>query len=203
VDRKEISEILHFSFYNYLGDLFWNLPGLVLPIIIINLLGAESNAYFYIAWAMSGILIMIPASVATSLLAEGSHDEVQLKNNIRRSIRIMAIILVPAVILVWFLADKLLLLYGGQYADKATDLLRWLAVAVFPLTINMVYFGIKRVQKNVKPVIILAVCMAVITILSSYLLLPKFGINGVGISWLFGQSVIAFVAICWDVGRWF
>jgi len=199
VDRKMVSEIQHYSFLNYLGDLFWNLPGLVLPIIIVNLLGADSNAYFYMAWAMAGTLTMIPTSIATSLLAEGSHDEALLKYHIRRSLRILVLLLIPAAIIVWFLADKFLLLYGGLYAKNATTLLRWLAIASLPIAINTIYFSIKRIQKQVTPVIILAVIMALITVLVSYLLLPRFGINGVGIAWLGAQSISAVIAIVWYI----
>ena len=202
VEKRSILEILHFSFLNYLGDLFWNLPGLVLPLIVVNLLGAENNAYFFIAWAVNSVLIMIPAAVATSLLAEGAYDNANLKNHISRSLKMLAVLMVPTVILVWFLANKFLLLYGGLYAENATTLLRWLAIASVPLAINIVYFSIKRVQKNVKPVILLAAFMAVIVVLASYLLLPRVGITGIGIAWLAGQSATALIAIVSDMRRW-
>jgi len=202
LDRKEVSGMLHFSFLNYLGSLFLYTPGLVLPIIVVNLLGTKSNAYFYMAWMMSGVLTMIPTAVATSLLVEGSNDPEKLKNLIRRSLKMIAVVLIPAVVLVWFLAYKLLLFYGGLYAENAVTLLRWLAIAAFPSAINIVYFSIKRVQKNMKPVILLTSFMAVITIFTSYLLLPRLGINGVGIAWLVGQSVISLIVIIWDMRRW-
>jgi O-antigen/teichoic acid export membrane protein len=195
VDKKEVSKVLHFSFLNYLGDLFWTMPGLILPIIVLDLRGAESNAYFYMAWTMSSMLAMIPTAVATSLLVQGTYDEAKLKNLAGRSLKMIMVLLVPAVILVWFLADKLLMFYGGLYADNAATLLRWLAIAAFPLAINIVYFSIRRVQKNVKSIILLAVIMAFVTVLGSYLLLPRLGIDGVGIAWLGGQGITALIAI--------
>jgi len=202
IDRKALLTVLHFSFLNYLSDLFWSVPGLVLPIIIVNMLGAAKNAYFFIAWAIGNILGVIPGALASSLLAEGTYDESHLKNHVLSSLKMVALILVPAVTLVWFLADKFLLLYGGIYAANAVTLLHWLAIAAFPLAINTIYFTIKRVQKNIKSVIMLAALMAVIVIIASYLLLPRMGINGVGIAWLTGQSVVALIAIVWDVRNW-
>ena len=202
VDRKVISEVLQFSFLNYLSDLFWTMPGLVLPIIVVNLIGAESNAYFYVAWTMSSILTMIPVAVATSLLAESAFDEAKLTNHILRSFKMITVLLVPAVVVIWFLGNKFLLFYGGLYAQNATTLLHWLSLAAFPFAVNIVYFNIKRVQKKVKPIILLAAFMVVITVLVSYLLLPRWGINGVGIGWLSGQSAIALIAIVWDIRRW-
>ena len=79
VKKKEISKIIGFSIFNYLGDLFWNVPGVLLPLIVINQLGASMNAYFYMAWALGSVLTLIPSVVAMALLAEGAFDETQLK----------------------------------------------------------------------------------------------------------------------------
>lgn len=202
VDRKAVTNILHFSFLNYLGDLFWTMPGLILPIIVINQLGAESNAYFFIAWAMSAILTIIPGAIATSLLAEGSNDAVQLKSHVRRSLKMVAVLLVPSAVILWFLSDKFLLFYGSQYAKNATTLLHWLVIAAFPVALNTVYFGVKRIQKKMKPVIFSAAFMAIIVVLMSYLLLPRMGINGIGIAWLTGQSMTAIIIMVADMRYW-
>jgi O-antigen/teichoic acid export membrane protein len=202
VDKKEFSGVLNFSFLNYLSDLFWSVPGLVLPIIVLNLLGAKSNAYFYMAWTMSSILTMIPMGVSVSLLAEGAYDETKLKTHVKSSLKMITILLIPAAVIIWFLANQLLRLYGGLYAENAVTLLRWLVIAAFPSAINIVYFNIKRVQKIMKPVIILTAFMAFIAISVSYLLLPRLGINGVGIAWLSAQSAIAIVVVFWDLRRW-
>jgi len=202
VDKTAVSGIMSFSLLNYLCDLFWGMPALLLPIMVINLLGAKSNAYFYMAWALSSVLTLIPAAVANSLLAEGAYDETKLKNHVSRSLKMIMVLLVPPIVLVWFLANKLLLFYGGQYAVNATALLRWLAITAFPLAINITYINIKRVQKKMKTVILLGVFMTAMVFLMSYLLLPRLGIKGIGIAWLAGQSVIAFIVIVMEMRRW-
>jgi O-antigen/teichoic acid export membrane protein len=194
-NRKAAAQVLRFSFFNYLADLFWSIPNLILPIIVINLLGAEKNAYFYMAWAISSILTMIPSTVSTSLLAEGSYAESQLGPNIRRSLKMVLIILTPAVILVLAIADKLLLMFGDLYSQNAVTLLRLLAVSAFPLAVNSLYFSMKRVEKNLKPVILLTALAGVVTIGLSYLLLPGSGINGVGLAWLISQCAIATIIV--------
>ena len=140
--------------------------------------------------------------VSVSLLAEGAYDETKLKTHVKSSLKMITILLIPAAVIIWFLANQLLRLYGGLYAENAVTLLRWLTIAAFPSAINIVYFNIKRVQKIMKPVIILTAFMAFIAISLSYLLLPRFGINGVGIAWLSAQSAIAIVVIFWDLKRW-
>jgi O-antigen/teichoic acid export membrane protein len=191
IKTRIVKDMLRFSFANYLSAIFWGAPGVVVPIMIINILGAELNAYFYIAWALGGVLIMIPTAVATSLFAEGSYDDTNLMTYIRRSLKMSFVLLIPAVILVVLVADKLLLLFGGLYSESATSLLRLLSVASLPLAVNVIYLNIKRVQKDLKPIVGLTAFMALLTLILNYFLLPGMGINGAGIAWLVGQGVTA------------
>ena len=92
-------------------------------------------------------------------------------------------------------ADKILVLFGGQYSENATDLLRLLAIANFPFAINVLYFAQKRVEKKTTIIIILAVLSGAITIGLSELLLTGMGITGVGIAFLSGQGAIAVIII--------
>ena len=50
-------------------------PNLILPIMVLNVLGAEQAAYYYIAYAIAALLFMIPGAISTSLFVEGSHGE--------------------------------------------------------------------------------------------------------------------------------
>ena len=145
---------------------------------------------------------MIPTAVSTSLFAEGSYDETQLRSDIRRSLKMAFVILVPAVILVLVIADKILLLFGGAYSENATSLLRILSLSTLPLAINIIYLGIKRVQQDLKSIVGLTAFMAVVTLGLAYVLLSDMGINGAGIAWLAGQGVTALVVIVSFFRRW-
>jgi len=198
ISRKVAADILHFSLANYIGTLFWSAPVMVLPIMVVNLLGAEPNAYFYVAWSISSALTMVPTAASTSLFAEGSHAEERLESNVWRSLKMVFVLLVPAVGLVLALADKLLLLFGSTYSDNATTLLRILTISALPSAINLVYLGIKRVEERLKIIVGLGAFTGVVTLLLSYLLLPHMGINGIGIAWLISQGIIAlWIAVGW------
>ncbi len=195
INRMAVNDMLHFSFANYIGSLLWTAPTYILPIIVVNLLGAEPNAYFYIAWTMGNMLAIIPIAISTSLFAEGSYDEERLGINIRRSLKMIALILVPAVILIVAIAPQLLLLFGGSYSENATTLLRLLTLSTLPQAINVVYLDIKRVEKKLKIIVGLTTLTAVITIGLSYWLLPHMGFNSTGIAWFTSQGTIALVII--------
>jgi O-antigen/teichoic acid export membrane protein len=191
VKREAVKKMVGFSFANYFSSLFMAMPTLVLPIMVINRLGAEQNAYFYISWSMNLVLAVISTSLSTSLFAEGSHDENRLRQEVTRSIKLTMLILVPAVVIVLTLGDKMLLLFGSAYSDNGTDLLRLLALGSLMYPINLIYFTMKRVKMQMKIVLILSIFISVSTLGLSWVLLPRMGIEGVGVAWLAGQGIIA------------
>ncbi|HUV45338.1 MAG TPA: oligosaccharide flippase family protein [Dehalococcoidales bacterium] len=200
IDRKSIGNMMHFSFANYGANIFWAIPILCLPLMVVNLLGAEANAYFYIGWALGYLLVSIPVTVSFSLFAEGSHSEEQLGHNIDRSLRLL-LVLVPVIAIVFLAGERVLALFGSAYAENATTLLWVLAVSAIPVGLNHTYFTVKRVQKRMRGVIGLSAFIAVVTMVLSYLLLPRVGIIGAGISWLIPQAIVA-VAVTPSLLRW-
>lgn len=200
IDR-EVRGMLLFASGNYVSNILRGAPSMILPIMVINLSGAEDNAYFYIAWMIGSTLNMVAESTSISLFTEGSHDEGSLGLNVKRSVKMILVLLVPVVVLVVALADKLLLAFGGSYSETGTTLLRILAVSAFPIAINTVYINIKRVQKRLITLIEVGAFLAVSTLAMSYVLLPSMGITGVGIAWLTSQGILALVIVAGFVNK--
>jgi O-antigen/teichoic acid export membrane protein len=193
IRRQLVNEMAHFSLANYIVALLQAVPASVLPLMVLNLLGSEDNAYFYIGWGVAGLLYTIALATSYSLFAEGSYDEKRLGQDIKRSLKLVLVILIPSVIIVFLLGDKVLLLFGGAYSENATKLLWVLAASALPLSINYIYFGIKRVQKKMKSVIWLNILVAVGTLFLGWALLPQMGIIGGGVAWLISQGIAALI----------
>ncbi len=199
-DRPAVGHMFRFSFANYLADLFWSAPVLVLQsIVVANRLGNESNAYFAVAWAMGSVLISVPIAVSMSLFAEGSHDEACLGRSVGQSLKMTFLILTPSVTLVVLLAHEILLVFRPEYAENAATLLRLFAVSAFPVAVNYLYFGTMRVQRRMRMVVLLVALAGAATLALSYLLLSRMGITGAGVAWLVSQSCVAL----WVIGGWF
>lgn len=202
ISHAVLKEIVPFSFANYIGTLLLTAPAMSLPLIAVNLLSAESTAYLYVALTVGSVLTMLPAAVSTSLFAEGSHEEEKLRLHAWRSLRLIFFILVPALILMLVIADKLLLLFGEPYAENATTLLRIMAIAALPTSVNVVYLAMKRVEKKLRVIVGLNAFVATVTLGLTCLLLPRMGINGAGIAVLTSQGIIALVIVAgWLKGK--
>ncbi len=194
--RKQIiKDIFHFSFGNYIGDNFRLLPGFILPILIVNILNPEMGAYFYIAWMIANLLFIVSQSTGLSLLAEASYSPNKLRIQIIKAAKFIFLILLPAILLLFFFGNFLLSLFGVRYAEEALKLLWLLALSSIPLAVNELYVSVNRIHKKIKPVIYVYTFIALATIGSGYLLLKVMGISGIGVAWLTSNTMVMMVVL--------
>jgi O-antigen/teichoic acid export membrane protein len=179
-----IRDIWKYSAGNYFVSIFAAAPSFLLPIIIVNLMSAEQNAYFYVAWMMAGLIYAIPVAVSASLFAEGSHSEEALVANARRSFRFIILLLVPAIILLVALGKWLLLLFGENYSSNALTLLWILGASGIFMAVNDIYYSILRVRGRIRELFVIRALLSIAVIVASSLIAPKIGIVGIGYAWI-------------------
>ena len=191
--RKEaMGELSRYSGGNYLARTLLEMPPLVLPLMVINILGAEMNAYFYIAWSVTQMLLVIPSAVFNSLFAEASNEEESLRANIAKSLKLVLLLQLPAILVVLIIASHLLQIFGAAYSENGALLLRIMALSAIPWAINYLYITIGRVRKDVISVIRVSAVMTCLTLgLSLFLMLSTGNLTGVAIGYLAGQSIVA------------
>lgn len=197
-----LAHLMGFSVANYAAGLIYAAPSMLLPLLVLNVLGAEANGYFYVSWMLGGLLTMVPGAMSSSLFAEGSHIEAHVRGDAMRAVKLSLVLVLPAVVVALFVADKLLLLFGAAYSEAGVGLLRILALAAIPIILNSMYFTIKRVEKRMSAVVALSAVIAVGTLGLSYLLMPRLGLSGVGIAWLGSQASAAAVVAFSLRRRW-
>jgi len=188
IDRGFLNDAFHFSAGNYLAGLFITAPTMILPILVLNTLGAEEAAYYYIAYAIAALLFMIPNAISMSLFVEGSHGEA-LKRTVVKSLVVIFSLLVPAAALLYVCSGWVLGVVGADYAAGGVEVLRVMVVASLFVGVNYVYFAIKRVQKNVKGIVILNGVIFGLLVGFGYLFMTMFGGVGVGYAWVVANGV--------------
>ena len=116
-----------------------------------------------------------------------------------QSLKLTILLVCPAVALCFPLGEKVLSLFGQGYSVNGTHLLWLLATAALPASINQVYFSVQRVRERMRYMVAINVFISLVTLILSYLLLPRMGIVGVGISYLIAQTIPAAVVSVWFV----
>lgn len=190
LDLSSLKHIINFSFGTYLSSTLSILPALIMPILIINTIEAENSAYFYIAYSVASLLFVIPMAVSTSLFVEGSHN-LPLRETTIKSVKFIALLLVPALLFILLFGDTLLLLFSKDYSEHSYKLLVLLATSSVFSSIVSIYISIKKVQKDVNSMIIVNLLIAVLTLGLGYMGLLKFGVEGVGYAWIAANAIVS------------
>lgn len=201
IDRGFLAKAFHFSAGNYLVSIFTTAPNMILPIMVLNTLGAEQAAYYYIAYSMASLLFMIPSAVSMSLLVEGSHGEA-LKRTVVKSLFVILSLLVPAATMFYVCGGWMLGVIGEDYASGGLEVLRVMVVASFFMVFRFIYFTIKRIQKDVEVIVMLSGVIGGLLIGLGYVFMLMFGVVGVGYAWVvsYGVGMVMVVAMMWREG---
>jgi O-antigen/teichoic acid export membrane protein len=193
-----LRETLSYSFANYLVGFMFNMPSLVLPIIILNVLSAKYAAYYYIASMIQSILLVIPIATAQALLTEGSYNEVELKKHVKKALVTISVILIPATAITALAGNILLQFFGKSYASEAFQFLQLYSVSTIFTALLLIANAIMNVKHQIKLLVILNVLVALLTLFSSYAFISD-KLLGIGWGWLIGQVIAGFIAVVFIV----
>jgi O-antigen/teichoic acid export membrane protein len=180
---------------NFFGSVFALISSTLLPAIVTYQAGATANAYFYQPWLIAGAVQFISVNMATSLTVEAAADQTKLAAYVRRSFLHTARMLVPIVLIVLYAAPFILSIFGSSYATEGSDLLRLLTLSSIPNIIVTMYIGFARVQHHNIGIVVTQGVLCVLVLGLSYLLMPIYGITGVGLACLVSQSIVALILV--------
>lgn len=193
--RRILGQLIPYSIGNYTADFLYRAPLLVVTPLTLELLGSEASAHVYVAW-MIGSLIAGPAmALAQSAFAEGSFAPGELRPTLMRAGRYAMAVTIPLAGVVGLGAPILLRLFGANYADQATTLLRWLALASPLMAFTSLYFSALRVRKRVGEMILLAGLICAITLAYPFVAVDTPKLHTMAVGWLIGQAMVSVVGL--------
>ena len=199
-DITAIRKILKFSLGNYTAGIFAMAPTALIPLMIVNTVGAKENAYFYVAYYVALLFIMIPNAVSTSLFVEGSHN-LPIKENVLKSVKMILLLLLPSLAFIFLFGDKLLLLFSKEYSEQSFDILRLLSASSLFSAVISIYNSIKKIQNEVRMINYLNFALSALIIGLGYVSLSKSGLVGLGYAWMWANAVICAVVVGMVVWR--
>ncbi|HEX3042928.1 MAG TPA: hypothetical protein VHP56_12640 [Solirubrobacterales bacterium] len=187
----ERRKVISMAAGNYGGNLLGLLGNMYLPILVANRTSASEAAYFYVPWMISLSVELVALNMMTSLTVEAALDMPRLRQLSRRALTHSMRLVVPVAALTVLLAPYGLLLFGSEYADEGTTLLRLLALGAIPNVIAALGAGVARIEHRGWIVTAIQGFQFVFVVALSAALLPGVGIAGVGIAWTSCQFLLA------------
>lgn len=190
ISREVVKRMTKFSLGNYIAVFIGGLPAMILPILILNNLGAKFSAYFYMDMMIANFLFIIPLATSQSLFAEGSYIETELKIHLKKAVMIIFMLLTPAIIITLLFGKYILLAFGLDYSNEGFEFLQLLSVSCIFVSINSVIGTTFLVKHRLKELIFINIINAVLILGLSYFLISE-ELLGIGFAWLISQATIS------------
>lgn len=177
-----------FSIANYLATFAEGVPDMVLPIVVLDLLGAVAAAHYYIAVMLATVLFAVSAAAGQSLFAEGSNTGAELGRHIRKAGMFMACLLVPGIALTVGIGPFVLDIFGHSYSTSASGLLTILALSAVIVAANDALRAVHKVRMR-NAVMFAASGLGSAAAVGLAIPLSRYHLPGIGLAWCAGQVV--------------
>jgi O-antigen/teichoic acid export membrane protein len=162
-----------------------------LPLLVLVTLGAEQAATFGVAWAIAYGLYLISHGMGQSMVAHVAADPAALDAARRSMVTKSLALLLPAALVIVPGAGLILSVFGAHYVATGTTLLALSSLSAVPNAIvTAALFG-ARVTQQRAVLFGVPTVLALLVIPPALVLMPAFGLTGVGIALLTGQTVMA------------
>ncbi|GGS76460.1 lipopolysaccharide biosynthesis protein [Nonomuraea spiralis] len=163
----------------------------LVPVVVATKVGEATFGRFSMAHTLASMIELLAMNMAVSLTVEGSFDRSKLALNCRRALRRGFMIVTPIIVVAFLGAPLILTIFGAQFADEGSTLLRLMALAVLPRVLIEVYLSALRAQSHARTLALVQIGLAVLVLVSTVALFPTFGVNAVGYGLLFSELLVA------------
>ncbi|UYP19953.1 lipopolysaccharide biosynthesis protein [Rhodococcus sp. Z13] len=190
--RRELGEFLVGAYGIYVVGA---LAPLVLPLIVIDRLGADANAYFAITWSLVTSVVVLLAMLMGPYVAAAAADADRTWQLTLRFLAILGLVATGGVMLFALIGPVLLRIVGPEYADAGTPLLHWAALALVPAVVSFAYNAVARVQRRLRLAVTVQVVNAAIVLGASWVLIGDHGLVALGKAYVVAESVSAVLLV--------
>jgi O-antigen/teichoic acid export membrane protein len=186
-----VSAIARFAGMDYAGSIFWQAAIYGLPLLILARLDAPEAATYQIVWTMTMAIYLVATGMTQSMVAHAATDPASANEARRATTKRVLILTVPAVAVLTLGAHPILAIFGEHYSSTGTGALVFAALSALPNVVTASALAAARVQRRMRVLLGVPASIAVIVIGMSWVVAPFWGLTGIGLSWLVGQSVVA------------
>ena len=194
IDSEVLAEVSRYTGGSYFGSLLNLSPVMLVPIIVVNRLGTADAGYFYIAFMIANVVFAAAYSVTSSLFAETSYGEGPTGQLVRRGIRVLLALILPASVVLVLGGRLILAVFGAKYSDNAGTALALLGLSAPIVAAADVCAVLLRTRPRVYGFVAMMACYAV-AVIALTLLWADSGLAGVAWAWIVGNVVALVVGL--------
>jgi O-antigen/teichoic acid export membrane protein len=190
---KTLKPLIRFSGANYVGNVINLIDALIVPLIVLDRLGADDAAYFFVVLQMAQIVYTAALALEQTFLAEGSRADADMRQLRRRSLRLLVLFFVPIAVFMIGAGRWLLLAFGHPYYQHGYVSLIALTLAAAPISASFWFMTILRLAGKLRSIIVVNIIGFVVTV-SLVWLGSSHGLTAVAWAWFVSCAVTALAA---------
>jgi O-antigen/teichoic acid export membrane protein len=185
---RALRRYLSLTSANYVATVMGILPLSVVPLEVLAIRGAADTARFAMAFLIAGFLNFIPSTAAQVLFAEASRKGVPLGRQLRKALRGVYGLLLPASVVMIAAAPLLLRIFGPSYATGATGCLRVLALSALLTGGTYLVDSLLIARDRTWAYVFMNGANAALVLTCVGMLLPR-GLTAAAVGWALGQGI--------------
>jgi O-antigen/teichoic acid export membrane protein len=199
-----LAPVARYAGVNWAATLASQAPQYVLPLVVANSVASSVNASFFLAWTVTGMVMLAPAAISQVLLVEGSHDPAadaaqgaaaegdagrRSRDALRFSLGLAIVAFVGGLV-----GGQVAALAFGDGYDRLALFLPGLLVAGIPWAYTSVQLSEARLRRDQRTTIAITATLGLVVLLPALLLVPGRGAGAAIGSWIVGNVAAAAVA---------
>jgi O-antigen/teichoic acid export membrane protein len=161
----------------------------IVTLYVIQRLGAVANAHFYVPAQIAGGPLLLLWSITRSFLVEAANEPNTLRRHSNTTIMAMLVVLIPSLVVGVIFAPDLLRIFGANYAEHGTTLLRMLLLSLPGTAVTDFYGCYAWLDRHVWWMTLRQLIAAIIFFTVMIACTGRFGIVAVGIATLVSSGI--------------
>ena len=159
-------------------------PAMILPVLVLVLLSATTNAWFYVSWNLSVCANIVTVALTWTLYAVSAAQPAVLARKMRLTLGLALVATALANCVLLFGTKQVLSLFGHNYAEHAEWSLRILALESFPFIIKSHFVAVSRIQGWVVYATLVTIATGSLELGSAAIGARLNGLSGLSLGWL-------------------
>jgi len=180
---------------SYITDQLLRNATTLIPLLVVNMLGPETSAYFFMPWSIVSGLVSLIGGISSSLFAEGSNQPEKITHFMATSLKLGLFYSVAACLVVGLLSKFILSIFGPDYVKNASSLFVVMLLSIITGIVIQIFMTFFRIQTKIWYLLAYAFFYFSVGIMGSYLGILVFGQIGIGYGWLVSQLIIVLIGI--------
>jgi O-antigen/teichoic acid export membrane protein len=195
VENLRIPHLVRFAIADHSSALLWLATTELLTLVVLQKTDAEASAYYFMSFTIAYSLFLLSSNVGSAFVAEAARFPARAGSLAREALRHAASLVVPLSLVGVVLTPLALRILGQGYATNGTVLLRLLLLSAIPQVVIGISLGAARVRRDNRLILAVYAAQALGVFGGTALTIDRWGLTGVGLSWLVTQTAVALVLI--------